>query len=119
MTIAPMSKDATTAYFDDMVKRAAKASIVERDILVESESAKCHQNCEAFAARFEGHAVVRGWLVIGEHLCIPDSVVRNVANDALTAHSIDRRPCANVLSQSQPYLYRASGSRGGLSSDAR
>jgi len=78
-----MSNDPTTAYFDDVIAQAATAPVIHRQLWVEAGPAKCHQNCEAFAKRFEGYAVVRGWLVIGGHLCIRHSVLRNTANGSL------------------------------------
>ena len=56
----PMSNDSTTAYFDDVIVRAATAPVIHRQVWVEAEPAKCHQNCEGFAKCFEGYAVVRG-----------------------------------------------------------
>jgi hypothetical protein len=78
----PMS-DSTTAYFDDVIARAATAPVIHRQAWVEAEPAKCRQNCEGFAKCFEGYAVVRGWLVIGGHLCIPHSVLRNTVTGSL------------------------------------
>lgn len=43
----------------------------------------CHENCEAFVACFPGHEVVRGWLVMSGHFCIPHSVVREKATGRL------------------------------------
>lgn len=55
-----MSFDATTSYFDDVSARAGTASVVNREVWAESTPNRCHQNCEAFAARFGGYHVVRG-----------------------------------------------------------
>lgn len=78
-----MSSDPTMAYFDDVIARAATAPVIRREVWSEAGPAKCHQNCERFAERFEGYGVVRGWLIIGGHLCIPHSVVRNVVTRSL------------------------------------
>lgn len=78
-----MTMDATTTYFDDVIARAATAVAVPREIWAEGHPNRCHQNCEAYVGRFPGFEVVRGWLVLAGHFCIPHSVVRNKATRAL------------------------------------
>lgn len=74
-----MTKDPTTAYFNDVIARAATARAVPRQVWAEAEPNKCHQNCEKYVAQFMGFEVVRGWLVLNECFCIPHSVIRNKA----------------------------------------
>ncbi len=83
-----MSADATTAYFDDVIARAATAAVMPREVWPEAKPNKCHQNCEAYVARFIGFEAVRGWLVMSGHFCIPHSVIR----DKMTGALIDITP---------------------------
>jgi hypothetical protein len=72
--------DRTVAYFDDLVERAAVASAIRRVEWCDARPNDCHANCEAYVRRFEGYAVVRGWLAFGGHWFVPHSVVRHLAS---------------------------------------
>jgi hypothetical protein len=52
-----VSNNETTVYFDDVIARARTAPVVPRKIWAGAKPSECHQNCEAFAAQFEGSAV--------------------------------------------------------------
>jgi hypothetical protein len=80
--------DRTTAYFDDLVERAATAVAIPRAPWAGSEPNQCHANCEAYVARHLSHDVVRGWLAIGGRFFIPHSVVR----DRVSGNLIDITP---------------------------
>jgi hypothetical protein len=78
-----MNHDPTTAYFDDLVRRAAVANAIPREAWSEARPNFCHQNCESFVQRFAGYEVVRGWLVFGGNWFAPHSVVRHTSSGRL------------------------------------
>jgi hypothetical protein len=78
-----VSKNETTVYFDDVNARARTAPVVPRKIWAGAKPSECHQNCEAFAAQFEGFEIMRGWLVLGGSFCIPHSIVRDKRSQVL------------------------------------
>jgi hypothetical protein len=71
--------DRTTAYFDDLVRRAAKARAIPRTAAPGMKPNNCHANCEAYVRERPELEVVRGWLVIGGNYFIPHSIVRGRA----------------------------------------
>lgn len=68
--------DRTTIYFDDLVKRAAKAFAIPRTPAPGMKPNDCHANCEAHVRDHPELEVVRGWLAIRGTFFIPHSVVR-------------------------------------------
>jgi hypothetical protein len=86
-----MTTDRTTAYFDEMVERAAIAQAIPREVWSDARPNCCHANCEAFTQRFSEYEVVRGWLVLDGYWFMPHSVVRHVPSGRL----IDTTPDPN------------------------
>ncbi|MPZ39974.1 MAG: hypothetical protein GEU95_18340 [Rhizobiales bacterium] len=109
--------DLTTAYFDDVIARATVAAVVPREAWSDAEPNKCHLNCEAFVARVVGFQLVRGWLVLGGHFCIPRSVVRNnetgILVDITPEPGDSRIPFVEHLRSEQGFLILRQGRDGG------
>ncbi len=79
----------TTAYFDELVERAAQASAVVREPAMGAKPNECHANCERFVGANGEFQVVRGWLAIGQNYFMPHSVVRERSSGRLVDIALD------------------------------
>lgn len=110
-----MCIDATCAYFDDVVRRAATAPVVLVEAWIEAAPNRCHGNCEELSRRTRDYVVVRGWLVAGGHWLMPHSVVRRVATGELvdiTPRS-EKFPFVEHLRSEQDFILLRQGRDGG------
>jgi len=78
-----MTNDRTKSYFDDIVMRASRASIVRREPWSDASPNCCHANVEAFVRASAEYQIVCGWLVGNGRWLMPHSVVRHTLSGQL------------------------------------